>query len=51
MFCTKCGLCLPEQANFCTRCGTAVYIPPQPPVCVEAEQSEMATPVENQDQY
>lgn len=51
MFCTKCGLCLPEQANFCTRCGAAVYILPQSPVCVEIAELEEANPIENKDQY
>lgn len=30
MFCTKCGLCLPNVARFCPRCGTAVTPPPAP---------------------
>ena len=32
MFCTKCGLCLPDVARFCTRCGTPVMPRPQAPV-------------------
>ena len=24
MFCTRCGLCLPDTAHFCTRCGAPV---------------------------
>lgn len=32
MFCTKCGLCLPDTARFCTRCGTSVAPRPAAPV-------------------
>ncbi len=28
MYCTKCGIELLPQANFCTRCGTKAAIPP-----------------------
>ena len=33
MFCTSCGLCLPDTARYCTRCGARVLPSPAAPVC------------------
>ena len=32
MFCTKCGVCLPDRAKFCIQCGAQVCLPYRQPI-------------------
>ena len=35
--CSKCGASLPDEAQFCLKCGKPVSSPPKPPVVIEAQ--------------
>jgi hypothetical protein len=42
--CSKCGASLPDEAQFCLKCGKPVSVPPKSPAVVEAEPAEIAKP-------
>ena len=35
--CSKCGASLPDEAQFCLKCGKPVSTPPKPPAVIEAQ--------------
>jgi len=42
--CSKCGAILPDEAQFCLKCGKPVTLPPKEPVKVEGPVVELAPP-------
>ena len=42
--CAKCGASLPDEAQFCLKCGKPVSLPPKSPVLVEALPREIRQP-------
>ena len=42
--CSKCGATLPDEAQFCLKCGKPVSLPPKEPAKVEEPFVELATP-------
>ena len=42
--CSKCGATLPDEAQFCLKCGKSVALPPKEPVKVEQPMVEIVSP-------
>jgi hypothetical protein len=42
--CAKCGASLPDEAQFCLKCGKSVSLPPKSPVVIEALAAEIRQP-------
>lgn len=42
--CAKCGATLPDEAQFCLKCGKPVSLPPKSPVVVEALPAQIRQP-------